>query len=108
MLKEITLKMDVEQKRKLLYDLINDYLDMNYQFSSIEDYRWFVKSIANKNELTNILEYNYLEIDGKLFCKVNINVVYNCENTVIIDEIELIIPKEIDIPKFNNGEQEDD
>lgn len=108
MLKELKLKMDVEQKRKSLYDLIYDYLDMNYQFSSIDDYKWFVKNIANKNELTDILEYNYLEIDGKLFCKVNINVVYKIENTLIIDEIELIIPKEIDIPEFKSGEQEDD
>lgn len=108
MLKELKLKMDVEQKRKLLYDLINDYLDMNYQFSSIDDYQWFVKNIANKNELTDILEYNYLETEGELFCKVNINVVYKIENSLIIDEIELIIPKEIDIPEFKEGEQNND
>lgn len=106
MLKEITLKMAVKPKRKDLYDLIYDYIDMNYQFSNIEDYHWFVKNIAKKNELTDILEYNYLEIDGELFRKVNINVVYNFANTLIIHEIELIIPKEIDIPEFKSGENE--
>lgn len=108
MLKELTLKMDVEQRRKLLYELIYDYLDMNYQFSTIDDYQWFVKNIANKNELTDILEYNYLEQEGELFCKVNVNVVYKIESTLIINEIELIIPKEIDIPEFKSGEQNND
>lgn len=81
---------------------------MNYQFSSMDDYQWFVKNIANKNELTDILEYNYLEVEGDLFCKVNINVVYKIENTLIINEIELGIPKEIDIPSFKEGEQNND
>lgn len=108
MLKEITIKKNVEQKRKELYDLIYDYLDMNYQFSNIDDYQWFVKNIANKNALTDILAYNYLEVDGKLFCKVNINVVYNFEGTLIIYKIELIIPKEIDIPSFKAGEENND
>lgn len=105
MLKELTLKMDVEQKRYALYNLIYDYLDMNYTFSRIDDYQWFVKNIANKNELIDILEHNYLEEEGKLFCKVNINVVYKIESTLIIDEFELIIPKELDIPEFKVGEK---
>lgn len=104
MLKEITITKDIEQKRYALYDLIYDYLDMNYTFESMDDYQWFVKNIANKNEMINILEYNYLEYATDLFSRVNINVVYKIENTLIIDEIELIIPKEIDIPEFKVGE----
>lgn len=106
MLRELTLKIAVEQKRKLLYELICDYLDMNYQFSSIDDYKWFVKNIANKNEFTDILDYNCLEYQSDLFSRLNINVVYKFETSVIINEIELVIPKEIDIPEYKSGENE--
>lgn len=108
MKKELTIKVDLEQKRELIYELIYDYLDMNYTFSSIDDYQWFIKNIANKNELIDALDYNYLEEEGHLFCKVTVNVVYNFDSTVIIKKIELIIPKEIDIPKFNSGEYNND
>ena len=108
MLKEITIKKDIEQKRKALYDLIYDYLDMNYTFVSIADYQWFVRNIANKNELLDILEYNYLEYESDLFSKVNIDIVYMMDDCLLITEIELIIPKEIDIPKFKAGEKDND
>lgn len=108
MLKEITIKEDIEQKRKALYDLIYDYLDMNYTFVSIADHDWFVKNIANKNELLDILEYNYLEYESDLFSRVNIDIVYMMDDCLLITEIELIIPKEIDIPKFEAGEHNND
>lgn len=104
MIKEITIKKDIEQKRKALYDLIYEYLDMNYTFVSIDDHEWFVKNIANKNELLDILEYNYLEYESDLFSKVNIDIVYMMDDCLLITEIELIILKEYDIPEFKSGE----
>lgn len=108
MLKEITIKKDIELKRQNLYDLIFDYIDMNYTFESMDDYQWFVKNIANKNEKISILEYNYLEYQSDLFSRVNINVVFMIDNCLLIDEIELIIPKELDIPEFKSGEHNND
>lgn len=104
MLKEITIKKDIEQKRKALYDLIYDYIDMNYTFESIDDHDWFIKNIANKNELLDILEYNYLEYESDLFSKVNINIVYMIDDCLLITEIELLIIKEYDIPEFKSDE----
>lgn len=104
MIQELTIKADVEFKRKALYELIYDYIDMNYTFTRNEDYEWFVRNIANKSESVNILEHNYLEYEGNLFCKVNINFVYMVENSILINEFELIIPKELDIPEFKESE----
>ena len=104
MLKEITIKKDIEQKRKALYDLIYDYLDMNYTFEGMDDYEWFVKNIVNKNEVLDILEYNYLEYQSELFSRVNINIVYMIDDCLLITEIELLITKEHDIPEFKSGE----
>lgn len=104
MLKEITIKKDIEQKRKSLYDLIYDYIDMNYTFESMDDYEWFVKNIVNKNEVLDILEYNYLEYQSGLFSRVNITIVYMIDDCLLITEIELLITKEYDIPEFKSGE----
>ena len=104
MLKEITIKKDIEQKRKELYDLIYDYIDMNYTFEGMDDYKWFVKNIVNKNEVLDILEYNYLEYQSELFSRVNINIVYMIDDCLLITEIELLITKEYNIPEFKSGE----
>ena len=104
MLKEITIKKDIEQKRKALYDLIYDYIDMNYTFEGMDDYEWFVKNIVNKNEVLDILEYNYLEYQSELFSRVNINIVYMIDDCLLITEIELLITKEYNIPEFKSGE----
>lgn len=104
MLKEITIKKDIEQKRKALYDLIYDYINMNYTFEGMDDYEWFVKNIVNKNEVLDILEYNYLEYQSELFSRVNINIVYMIDDCLLITEIELLITKEYDIPEFKSGE----
>lgn len=80
--KEFKIKRDVELNRKCLYDCIKAYANEGYIFTNKSDYDWFIKNVAQPNEIVSILDYEYDEYEDEFVYKIIIHFVYVVDNSL--------------------------
>lgn len=102
--KEIKIKVDLEENRKRMYNLVSKWM-INEGYSIKDyDYEWFVDNVVNKGE--DILAIDYWFSEDEYNSIISVCYTYRRDDNVMhMSKVELLRQKQnFKLPEFKKGE----